>query len=66
MNLLGVTITKKYGSKHTQILVLYISILYSELNVSGQLQFVLQSRPGTQGEKFEAACMRKKFRVLQV
>lgn len=55
MKLLGVTIAKKYVSKHTQILVVYISILYSELHVSGQFQFVLQSRPGTQGEKFEAA-----------
>ena len=27
MKLLGVTIAKKYGSKHTQILVLHISIL---------------------------------------
>ena len=55
MTLLGVTvtITKKYGSKHTQILVLDISTLYSELNVSGQVQFVLQSRPETQGENLK-------------
>lgn len=66
MKLLGVTITKKYGSKHTQILVLYISILYSEINVSGQLQFFLQSIPGTQGENLKLhQCMRTKFRVLQ-
>ena len=65
MKLLGVTITKKYGLKHTQILVLYISILYSELNVSRQLQFALQlqSRPRTQGDNLKLhQCSRTKLR----
>ena len=54
MKLLGVTRTRTDGSKHTKIktlfLDLYISILHSELKVSGQLHFVLQSRPGTHGK----------------
>ena len=65
MKLLGVTRTKKDGWKtkiKTLFVVLYISILRSELKVSGQLQFVLQSRPGTHGK----ICMdEKKIRELQ-
>ena len=67
MKLLGVMITKKYGLKHTQILVLYISILYSELNVSRQLQFALQlqSRPRTQGDNLKLhQCSRTKLRAF--